>query len=159
MLVSLEIIAIGSEYTCLLEIVVISSDCVHCSCSWLRIGMFCLKKLQLAQTNSWNSCRWLRLCLFHLQSMQFAHTIHVSLEKVVVYSNYACFSGNSCSWPGVCFPWNSCNWLRLCVFPLKSLLLAHNIYDTLRFSNVSLICLICLICLGTRDGCTPKCTV
>ena len=76
MRLSLEIVAIGSEYTCSLEIVAISSDYVRFGCSWLRTGMFFF---EIAENGtdyaqfSWNS-------------------YHVLLGIVANGSIYVCFS-------------------------------------------------------------------
>ena len=58
MRVSVEKVAIGTEYTC-----------------------FAL-----------NSCNWLRLCIFQLKQLQLAQAMPIAVEVDTIGSDYACFN-------------------------------------------------------------------
>ena len=73
----MEIVPIAQTMCVSVEIVVISSHCMHFS---------------------GNSCNWLRLCAFHLRKLQFIQTTCDSVEIATIGLECVCFICNSCNW-------------------------------------------------------------
>ena len=65
MRVSVEIVAIGTEYLQLAQIIWVSVAVVAISSDYVYF--------------SWNSCNWLRLCVFQLKYILLAQTMYVSI--------------------------------------------------------------------------------
>ena len=119
-----------------LEIIAISSDYTHFTwnhCNWLRPCIFQLEQLHLAQNicliglkqlQLANICNWFRICTF-----QFI--------IVAISSDHAHSNRNKCNWLKLCtieskiLFWNNRYLIRLCAFHLRSLQLAQNMHDSL----------------------------
>ena len=68
--VSVEIVAIGTEYLQLAQIIWVSVAVVALSSDYVYF--------------SWNRCNWLRLCVFQMKYILLPQTMYVSIEVIAI---------------------------------------------------------------------------